>query len=68
MLVKFLAHGTGSAAAAADYLFGERDAAGQPREGVPAGRSEGGGQRRTATPIQPGSGHACRAPQRGAEL
>ena len=34
MLVKFLARGTGSAAAAADYLLGERDAAGQPREGV----------------------------------
>ena len=34
MLVKFLARGTGSATAAADYLLGERDAAGQPREGV----------------------------------
>ena len=34
MLVKFLARGTGSAGAAADYLLGERDAAGQPREGV----------------------------------
>ena len=34
MLVKFLARGTGSAAAAAEYLLGERDAAGQPREGV----------------------------------
>ena len=33
MLVKFLARGTGSAAAA-EYLLGERDAAGQPREGV----------------------------------
>ena len=34
MLVKFLARGTGSAGAAADYLLGERDAAGEPREGV----------------------------------
>ena len=34
MLVKFLARGTGSAAAAADYLLGARDATGQPREGV----------------------------------
>ena len=34
MHIKFLARGTGSAAAAADYLLGERDAAGQPREGV----------------------------------
>ena len=33
MLVKFLARGTGSAAAA-EYLLGERDAAGQPHEGV----------------------------------
>ena len=34
MHTKFLARGTGSAAAAADYLLGERDAAGEPREGV----------------------------------
>ncbi len=34
MLVKFLARGTGSAGAAAGYLLGARDAAGQPREGV----------------------------------
>ncbi len=34
MLVKFLARGTGSARDAADYLLGERDAAGKPREGV----------------------------------
>ena len=34
MLVKFLARGTGSAAGAADYLLGERDAAGELREGV----------------------------------
>ena len=34
MLVKFLARGTGSARAAADYLLGERDATGKPREGV----------------------------------
>ena len=34
MHVKFIARGTGSARAAADYLLGERDAAGQPSEGV----------------------------------
>ena len=34
MHVKFIARGTGSARAVADYLLGERDAAGQPREGV----------------------------------
>ena len=34
MLIKFLARGTGSARAAADYLLGVRDAAGKPREGV----------------------------------
>ena len=34
MLIKFLAHGTGSARKAADYLLGERDAAGKPREDV----------------------------------
>ena len=34
MLIKFLARGTGSARAAARYLFGERDAAGKSREGV----------------------------------
>ena len=34
MHVKFIARGTGSASAAADYLLGERDAAGQPCEGV----------------------------------
>ena len=34
MLVKFLARGTGSARDAADYILGERDAAGKPREGV----------------------------------
>ena len=34
MHVKFIARGTGSARAAADYLLGERDAAGQPRAGV----------------------------------
>ena len=34
MHVKFIARGTGSAKAAADYLLGERDAAGQLREGV----------------------------------
>ncbi len=41
MLIKFLAHGTGSARRAADYLLGERDAAGKPRgcQG-PAGGSE----------------------------
>ena len=34
MHVKFIARGTGSALAAADYLLGERDAAGQTRAGV----------------------------------
>ena len=34
MLVKFLARGTGSARDAADYLLGERDAAGKTRDGV----------------------------------
>ena len=34
MLVKFLSHGKGSARAAVEYLVGERDAAGQERDGV----------------------------------
>ena len=34
MHIKFLAHGTGSARAPADYLLGPRDAVGKPREGV----------------------------------
>ena len=34
MLVKFLAHGTGSARKAADYFPGARDATGKPRDGV----------------------------------
>ena len=34
MHIKFLARGTGSARDAADYLLGERDAVGKPREGV----------------------------------
>ena len=34
MHVKFLARGKGSARAAADYLLGERDSAGQLRAGV----------------------------------
>ena len=34
MHIKFLARGTGSARDAADYLLGERDATGQPREAV----------------------------------
>ena len=34
MLIKFLAHGTGSARAAADYLLGARDAAGKLRAGI----------------------------------
>ena len=34
MHIKFLAGGTGSARDAADYLLGERDATGQPRQGV----------------------------------
>ena len=40
MHVKFIAHGTGSARAAADYLLGERDAAGKPRDGVEVRRGE----------------------------
>ena len=40
MHVKFIARGTGSAKAAADYLLGERDAAGQPREGVEVRRGD----------------------------
>ena len=34
MHIRFLARGTGSARAAADYLLAERDATGQPRVGV----------------------------------
>ena len=34
MHIKFLARGTGSARAAADYLLGARDATGQLPEGV----------------------------------
>ena len=34
MHIKFLARGTGSVRDAVDYLLGERDATGQPREGV----------------------------------
>ena len=34
MHVKFIARGTGSAKAAVDYLLGERDSAGELREGV----------------------------------
>jgi len=33
MHIKFLAHGTGSARAAAKYSLGEQDATGKPREG-----------------------------------
>ena len=40
MHVKFIARGTGSAKAAADYLLGERDAAGQVREGVEVRRGD----------------------------
>ena len=40
MHVKFIARGTGSAKAAADYLLGERDAAGQLREGVEVRRGD----------------------------
>ena len=40
MHVKFIARGTGSARAAADYLLGERDAAGQPRAGVEVVRGD----------------------------
>ena len=34
MHIRFLGHGTGSARAAADYLVGERDAAGRVRPGI----------------------------------
>ena len=34
MHIKFLACGTGSVRDAADYLLGERDSTGKPREGV----------------------------------
>ena len=37
-------------------------------EAVPSGRGEGGGKRRIAAPVQPGSGHGCGAPERGDEL
>ena len=40
MHFKFIARGTGSAMAAADYLLGGRDAAGQPRAGVEAFRGD----------------------------
>ena len=40
MHVKFIARGTGSARAAADYLLGERDPAGQPRESVEVRRGD----------------------------
>ena len=39
MHVKFIARGTGSARAAADYLLGERDVAAQPRAGVEGAHS-----------------------------
>ena len=32
--MRFIARGTGSARAAVDYLLGDRDAAGKPRDGV----------------------------------
>ena len=40
MYVKFIARGTGSARAAVDYLLGERDAAGKPRDGVEVRRDD----------------------------
>ena len=40
MHVKFIARGTGSAGAAVDYLLGERDAAGKPRDGVEVRRGD----------------------------
>ena len=40
MHVKFIARGTGSAGRAADYLLGERDAAGELREGVEVRRGD----------------------------
>ena len=54
MHLKFLAHGTGSARAAAKYLLGERDAAGKPREGVEVlrGGSERSGRRGLLTGVR----------------
>ena len=40
MHVKFIARGTGSARAAVDYLLGDRDAAGKPRDGVEVRRGD----------------------------
>ncbi len=40
MHVKFIARGTGSARAAGDYLLGDRDAAGKPRDGVEVRRGD----------------------------
>ena len=40
MHIKFIARGTGSARAAVDYLLGERDAAGKPRDGVEVRRGD----------------------------
>ena len=40
MHIKFLARGTGAARDAADYLLGERDATGEPREGVEVLRAD----------------------------
>ncbi len=40
MHVKFIARGSGSAKAAADYLLGERDAAGHVRDGVEIRRGD----------------------------
>ena len=40
MHVKFIARGTGSAGAAADYLLGERDAAGNVRDGIEVRRGD----------------------------
>ena len=40
MHVKFIARGTGSAGAAVDYLLGERDAAGELRDGVEVRRGD----------------------------
>ncbi|MCE2514129.1 MAG: mobilization protein, partial [Acidobacteria bacterium] len=40
MHVKFIARGTSSAGAAADYLLGERDAAGNVRDGIELRRGD----------------------------
>ena len=63
MHIKFLARGTGSARAAADYLLGARDATGQLREGVEVLRGDphqvGRGGRRAGIRAQVHVGRDC---------